>query len=665
MKQTSRKKFGIRAKLLACLVPVVTVAFLGLIAIAYLLSLQSIRGRTEELLHAQGTASANEIEKWQQKTLATLDTAIETMFYLKMTDEEIVSYEEKYLGTYEDFPNGIYMAYENGKVLDATGWEPDIPAKENSWYREGMEHSSFAFGEPYKDMLTNEYVVTASKKFSGLNGRSGVACADVGLNILSKVVSDMKVVGDGDAFIIDAKSGVILAHRDTSLLGLTAAECGDSFYTAVYQDIAAGQLDKVMYSSETGKYMVNIQNIDATSWYLVSRGLTENINSDVEALRKVLTWFGLFIIAVICIIMVILINRITGPIRKMTDTIVAITGGDFTADVEVKGNDEITIMAQNMKEFLSSMRETIGTMKNISDHLDERAKNSAALSGELYASADGQSQAMGQMNTAIDELVRSITVIAENANSLAQTVAQTSDEGTTVLNDIDSTMKATAGGKGSMESVTASMNNVDEGMRKLEESISYVGDAADKINEITSMIHGIAEETNLLSLNASIEAARAGEAGRGFAVVATQIKSLAETSANAADEITDLIRYVTQLIQEAVNRSKESKEQITDSVALVNTASVQFNEIYAHIENMNEIVNAMINEIHRVNDVASNMAAITQEQSASAEEIEATAVNVRELADSVTKGSSDVKADAQNLEDTAKTLKEKISGFTI
>ena len=665
MKHTkAKKKFGIKAKLLSVLLPTVAVGLIIMVVVAYQSSKTSITEKTEDLLAAEGKASVNQITAWMNKNLTTLDTAVDTMEYLDMSGDEILNYEGKYLNTYDDFPNGIYIATESAVTYDASGWDAGDTPWEKSWYKEGINHETFAFGEPYVDDLTGEYIVTASRFMKDVEGKEGVAAADVSLSILSEVVSGMEVAGNGEAFIIDSTTGTILAHHDTDLVGKTAEDCSDSFYSNILKDIQDDSTQK-NYETAKGSCMVDVESISGTSWYLVSKGLEKNIYSDLHALQASLIGLGVAVLAAIMILVIVSINKVVKPIEKLTNAIVAITDGDFTTTVTVSGNDEITVMAEGMHKFLDVMRGTLGTIMNISDNLETKAKDSTVLSGQLHASANGQSDAMGQMNETLDELVSSIGVIAENATTLAQVVAQTNDEGSRVLEDIENTMERAENGKVSMESVNDSMGHVEEGMKNLEESISSVGNAAEKISEITNTIRGIAEETNLLALNASIEAARAGEAGKGFAVVATQIKSLAETSANAADEITELINYVTGLIQETVKRSGESMEQITGSVVLVGVASEHFNEIFDSITNMEKLVNAMIQEIRSMNDVSTNMAAITEEQSASAEEIEATAISIRELADTVTENSADVESDAESLASAAVTLKDKISGFTI
>lgn len=243
-------------------------------------------------------------------------------------------------------------------------------------------------------------------------------------------------------------------------------------------------------------------------------------------------------------------------------------------------------MAGSMQEFLSVMRNTLGAIIQISDKVDEQAKGSNEISGELHESANGQAESMNQMRQNLEELVHSIEVIADNATKLANVVADTSEAGGQALNNIQETMKEADGGRTSMTSVTESMEEMKSGMQVLEQSITDVGTAAVKIDEITATIRGIADETNLLAF-------------------------------------------------------------------------------FESIERTNHIVNEMIKSVYDASDVASNMAAITKEQSASAEEIEVTAVSIQELANIVLENSANVQNDSKELADSTDILKKQISKFTI
>lgn len=647
------------------ILPIVAISFLVLIFVAYNVAKTSIQEKTQKLLEAEGKAGVNSILAWEAENLGILDTAVDTMLNLKQNDDEILNYGKFFLETYEAFPYGIYIGYENGKVLDASGWEPDYDITQSTWFLEGQSNTSFVFGEPYLDSMTGEYIVTASRGIDNLNGKKAVAAADVNLSILTEVVSQMDIVAGGDAYIMDANTKMILAHKDSSLLASNVEEMSDPFYKSVNEKVASGALQTVSIDSSEGSYMTSINNIEGTSWYIVTRALETNIYSDLSMLAGALIGVGVFVMIAIVAVLVILIGKITKPLALLTDNMVMVTDGDFTTDVTVTGNDEVTTMAQSMKDFLEVMRKTLRMLINISIRIDEQAKESYNISGELYESANGQEEAMRQMRDNLEELVQSIGVIAENATKLALVVSNTNAAGKDAIENIKETMSEADIGRNSMQVVTDSMAKMKSDMDELEHAISNVGDAAVKIDEITATIRGIAEETNLLALNASIEAARAGEAGKGFAVVATEIKKLAETSADAAGEISDLINSVTGLISTTVEMSHNSMEQIYTSTDLVYQASEQFQHIYGSIENTNEIIDGMIGKIHEANDVATNMAAITEEQSASAEEIEAAAINIQELANTVTKNSAIVKDEATELTTTADSLKTEIIKFKI
>mgnify|MGYP004519337021 FL=1 len=660
-----KKRSSIKSKLLALFLPLVAFSFVLILMIVYIQSQKIIQNKTDNLMQAESSVSINQILSWEASNLTVLDTAVDSILHLNMSDEQILTYEMQFLNTYEDFPNGMYIGYDDGKVLDASGWEPDTDIRQSTWYTEGLTHDTFEFGEPYIDALTGEYIVTASRRLDNLNGKTAVAAADVSLSVLSEIVDAMEVAGNGDAFILDTVSTSILAHKDFSLVGTPVAECSDPFYQNLYMDISSGNTSCMQYSSVDGTYMVNIQNITGTNWYIISRGLESNIYSDITRLQIMLAGIGLAVIIILCICMTLLINHITKPIHTMTTAIETVTSGNFTVDIDVTGNDEMSIMAQNMKIFLKTMRDVLGAVSQVATEMDSQARSSHQVATTLYDSASGQAESMEQMRHTLEELADSINVIADNATTLAQVVSETNESGNHALQNMETTISSASEGQLSMSHVTECMQNVTQSMTELEQSISDVGAAAVKIDEITTAIRDIAEETNLLSLNASIEAARAGEAGSGFAVVATQIKKLAETSASAADEISVLINTVVHQIEQTVSRSQQSMEQIKTSSDAVDSATAQFNKIYESIQQTDEIVHNIINQIYHVNDVSTNMAAITEEQSASATEIEATAANIQELSNTVSQNSADVKQDSQTLALTADALKNHMNRFII
>ena len=360
-----------------------------------------------------------------------------------------------------------------------------------------------------------------------------------------------------------------------------------------------------------------------------------------------------------------MVNYMIKPIKSLTDSIVMMASGDFTVDIKTKGNDEITVMGQSMKDFAASMRKMINDIVNASETLQGQAESSSTVSGGLYEASLTQSKTIDNLNETVDQLSASVQEIAENATSLAMVVSETKDSSMEAEQKMNETVTVAESGKSDMEKVGEAMNVIQSSINSLQESIDEVGTASSEINNIVSMIGEIADETNLLALNASIEAARAGEAGRGFAVVASEIGGLADDSNKSVQKIQGLIDQVTSLVAETVEKAKQSVDEISSSSELVNQAVNTFDTIYDNIINANHVVNNMASSMSQVESVATNVAAITEEQAASAEVISGNAGNIAAESQNITNDSEKVADTAKELADTSESLMTQIKSFRV
>lgn len=182
---------------------------------------------------------------------------------------------------------------------------------------------------------------------------------------------------------------------------------------------------------------------------------------------------------------------------------------------------------------------------------------------------------------------------------------------------------------------------------------------------IVQLIGNIAEETNLLSLNASIEAARAGEAGRGFAVVASEIGKLANNSTDSVDHISKLTEEVNSLVADAVRQTGESADDIGRSSELIHTAIDTFEKIFVNIQETSELIGNVVGKINEVDEVAANVAAISEEQAASSDEILATSENMLEQAKGIARNSANVAEESKSLTASSEELADQVKLFRI
>ena len=220
-------------------------------------------------------------------------------------------------------------------------------------------------------------------------------------------------------------------------------------------------------------------------------------------------------------------------------------------------------------------------------------------------------------------------------------------------------------GKEAMQDVSMAMQNINSSVTKLQVAIDKVGKASEEIISITRTISNIAEETNLLSLNASIEAARAGEAGRGFAVVAVEVGKLAQTSADSVRDIDNLILEIKTLIGDVVNQANDSVGNINSSSVLIGNAVRTFDVIFENIISVGDLVRQMIQKVDQVEDVARDVAAISEEQAASSQEILASSDILVEQANGLMVHSEDVAKESEELTDSAQELAAQIGVFRI
>ena len=567
----------------------------------------------------------------------------------------------------ENFPTGVYIGDEKGNYIDMSGWEPgaDFVVTERDWYLEGLEHTEFAYGAPYLDADTGEYIVSATTSLENQQGIKTVAAADVYLNRVSERVSEIKVMDKGSSFLVDSQSREILAHQERKLIGSKITDNGNAFLDKVSEKIDSGNTKAELVSVENVNYYVVTEPVDNTSWVLVSAIQEKDILSDLYVLQEKMILILILAVFVISLIMVRIVHTIILPIKGLTENIGRITEGDFTVEIAPKGQDEISKMGNSMQNFIEAMRRTIGEIFNISSYLNEQAEQSSETSETLYHSAAAQSDSMQELKDTVEELAKSVSEVAENATSLAIVVSETGENGANAKQKMEETVRISKKGRDDMEQVKEAMGTIQDSIGQLEESVGKVGGSTEEIKKFVEIIGDIASQTNLLSLNAAIEAARAGEAGKGFAVVAEEIRSLAETSADSVNQISDITFEINKLVEDAVEKTKVSTGNINDSSQLILTASDTFQQIYETVGATNGIVQQMIEEVEKVDEVAASVAAITEEQSACAEEILATSESLAQEAVKVTSNSGDVANSAQNVAVNAEKLAEEMRRFKV
>ena len=653
---------SIKAELLGIIIPVVIAIILILVFTAYHVSSGIIESYSKNLLESSVNSQASKIEAWLEENLASMQMAKNMIEKLHPDEAQLQTILDASCGYSENYPDGLFLADANGSFLKGTDSKKQEPnPKESMWYQEGMTRVNMAVGSAHQNP-DGTNVVSASGLLNDGSDTVRVIAADMTLDRISVIVNSFIEMHDAEAFLVDKDSSVILASRDSDLISKTLGADGQSaFYKDVEKKVSGKSYD---FCTLDGNMTV-FKEVNGTNWLLVSYVPTNVVLADLAGLRNLMIIFSIISILVLCVLIERVTHVVIRPVKEMTRVITSMASGDFTVSMKVKGNDEIAVMGRSVEHFIASMKEMIRQMGHVSDRLEKQAGSSKNVSGEMNSAANIQSQSMTELNATVDQLSVSVNEIAQNATQLAGVVADTKEDSDKVEDKMRTTVEVSEKGKADMESVGNALHNIEISIHNLEEAVDKVGTASGEIVDIIKLIGDIAEETNLLSLNASIEAARAGEAGRGFAVVASQIGVLAKNSADSVAHITSLINEINGLVDDAVKQAGSSASDIESSADLIHTAVDTFDQIFQNIQETSHLIEGVVEKINQVDQVATNVAAISEEQAASSDEILSTSESMLQQAKSISKNSEQVEAEAGNLAESADQLADQVKQFQI
>ena len=391
-----------------------------------------------------------------------------------------------------------------------------------------------------------------------------------------------------------------------------------------------------------------------------------------------------------------LTRSITRPLALVTETAKRIASGDLTVErLNVRQRDEIGIMSDAFNMMVENLRTLIRQVAASSEDLSasseelaataEQAANAtkqiAATIEQVAQGAADQSRSVQDTASVVDELKRSIHRIAQGAEQQARAV----QEMTSVMGEMTRALATTAeraagvsdlakkalqtarDGENAVRETVAGMRQIHETVSQTARNIQELGSHSEKVGEIVQVISGIADQTNLLALNAAIEAARAGEHGKGFAVVADEVRKLAERSAASAGEIAQLIGSMQHGIGRVVASMNEGTAKVQVGLDLAQRAGGALDEILSALQSTTDGVNDIARyaeenreSVKRITHLAENLAGVSEENSASAEEMAARSDQVTSAIESISAVSEQTAASSEEVSASAEEMNSSV-----
>ncbi len=425
---------------------------------------------------------------------------------------------------------------------------------------------------------------------------------------LSVVLKDIEYGNKGYIFAIDAQTGEILAHQDASLIGTNASAAG-------FPQNLVGD-GKAVINGTRGYYVMEEYNGKIIGTFLPA--------NEYYAERRDQTLVVSFSLLLIFGILLLMINRmvddkIVQGINRISNAMKQIAEGNFGIIINEQGNPEFTMLSDSINKMVESITQSMKENEKLIAQQKEDMENNLSLiknvksackdlnyvSGETLENADHIYNGTGEQEKAVEDLKQTMTQLTQELN-----------------NSVSATENVTRTTENTSEKILQTQSR----MELLKESMQKISDMSIAIEKIIGEINSIAQQTNMLSLNASIEAARAGDMGKGFAVVATQVGELAARSAQAAKETNDLItnsinavesgKEITDQTVEAFGIVVENIEKASHDVEEITNMVRQNVDIVSHavsqIGRISNVVEENVKISHNTKQVSSNMADITE-----------------------------------------------------
>lgn len=520
------------------------------------------------------------------------------------------------------------------------GYDP----RKRDWYKEALT-------KPGQIIITNPYISASTQKLTVTIARqtadqSGVLGLDISLESLQATTATAKIGKEGYAFIVGTDDSFIAHPTSTGEKNSTSQQLNDQpeaqgNYTYMYE----GQEKELVYTTST-----------LTGWRIAGSFYQNEID---EASQPIL--YRIAIVLVLSLIVGgIVVGLVTRSITKRLNTIVhvaeSISQGDLTQHISDTSKDEIGQLSHTFNDMNQSLSSLIGS-------IHDSVSDVVSSSEQLNASSEQTSHATVQITTAIEQFSVGNERQNKNVHQSAEQLTQVADwlqtiqsDSTSLLSLSESSNYLADSGDRLMQQTVGQIEMIDQSVHQANEVVNNLSRKSEEISVILKTINDIAQQTNLLSLNAAIEAARAGEHGKGFNVVAGEVQKLADQSRASSQHIENLLQDITDEIGRSLSTFTQIHGSVAEGMMTVQQAADQFQQlrtssyqISSKLTQMNTIMQEVngnagdvaqsvqeISEISNINTASTHeIAASAEEQLAAMEEITSSAHALAALADNL------------------------------
>ncbi|CAN7762003.1 methyl-accepting chemotaxis protein [Paenibacillus sp. LjRoot153] len=624
MKLKGMFRSSVSLKLFLILLPIMLVVLLSAGALIFLNAKSNMQLQVEQNLLIESKSLSyqlGELFKEKAEIPRMMSTDPRTVSYLKSVKansdaitnklyNEVLQNLKKIQAT-DSLLSLVYIVGLNNNFYighDGSVSKQDFIVKDRPWYPEASRSSDVSFSDPYIDLASGQLVISMMKAIKEGDNVIGYVAIDVNLSSIPEIMKTYKPADGGYAFLL-GKTGETIYHPDKSQIMINNMK-ENNWLPGLSDHIDNSNNGVILTKENNASVYVAYAPIKDAGWKVGIIMPQSTALASVTSFTQDTILYLLVALIVVTIVIFVMLRYLLLPLKRMNHVISEFSAGNLKPRFIVKGQDEIAQVSENLNRmidaftiFLAEVRCTASGMRGSSTDLTAMTQLSLKAfyqiresMKEVANSSEFQRESAVQTSNAMEEMAVGVQRLAEASGTVSEEAQASLERLHIEQNIVKSTVKH-------MSTVQFSVQETAREMEKLSEF--SMG-----ISEIVSIISNIANETRLLSLNASIEAARVGEQGKGFAVVAGEVKKLAEQSHNSSVLISEKVQTMLDTTMKAVNKMNESVKNVQEGREMVYHMGGAF-------ENIQITFNKITDQITEISAVAEQMAAGTEEVSAS------------------------------------------------
>ena len=540
----------------------------------------------------------------------------------------------------------INFAGPDGTLVASTdpGSVGIINVSDRRYFQEAMQGRT-NISKPTNSRSINDKAIMVATPLKDSKGKiAGVIYGILSCRRLTAdTIEGAKMGKTGFAYLVDGASGLMLAHPDYNQVQSVNMFQSQSWMQNL-QDGSQGTKNDY-YTNDGQRRLIAYYKEPKSGWIAVSCLNETELEDQVSYIRNITLLLMLGSAIIVAIILIIVIRSMTRDVKTTNDFAHAVASGDLEKSLDVNRNDELGSLGDALRKMVEALKKMISSSREESIKAQAEAQKAQKATAEADEARKNAEQAKARIFDVAERLGQMVNIISSASTQLAAQIEQSDrsanesasrlQEAASAMNEMNSTVQEVA--RNAAQAAQASTSTKEkaeagaevvkkavdsiESMRRasmaLKDDMTELSEHAQSISQIMNVISDIADQTNLLALNAAIEAARAGEAGRGFAVVADEVRKLAEkTMASTAD-----VGKATKAIQDSTTKSMEGMtravERLEEATQFAQQSGMALEEIVANVDATTDQVNAI--------------AAASEEQSAASEEVNRSVMEVNSL----------------------------------